>query len=570
MAGFAKVSGDLGLLASTSHADVIVQYKITPTARHRRRVQELGGEEKHRFDFIKAAHYRISARAIAKLAEDPDVLSITPDYKVAGTLEYARPAVGANIAFQYGYDGSGIGVAIIDSGITENDDLMNAEGKSRVVYSEDFSVAGPSSMPDPLDHYGHGTHVAGIAGGSGANSTGNHYTKTFVGIAPNANLINLKVLGGDGSGNDSAVIAAISRAIQLKATYNIRVLNVSLGRPVYQSYRVDPLCQAVEQAYKAGITVVVAAGNEGRNNSFGNNGYGTISAPGNDPFVITVGAMKDVGTVTTADDTIASNSSKGPTLLDHVVKPDLVAPGNRMISVLADGSNTLIATFPANGIARDYYTDGTLTRTSKTYVRLSGTSMAAPMVSGAAALLLQKDPTLTPDQIKARLMLTAGKVFPRYSTVTDTASGMVYTSQYDIFTVGAGYLNVWAALNNTEKSKGTAGSPSVMFNSAGHATILKYTVLGNSAVWGDQAVWGDKALWGSTAVWGDQAVWGDSVLFTSAASNVAGSTAVWGDQAVWGDGTTKAFSALWGSTAVWGDRTLIGTESLNITGNGEN
>ena len=399
IAGPEKLSSELGQLDPASVADVIVQYKTDPTARHRRRIQDLGGAEKHRFDFIKAAHYSISARALAKLAEDPDVLSITPDYKVAGTLEYARPAVGANTAFQYGFNGAGIGVAIIDSGITVNVDLSNtnANTKPRIVYEEDFTASGIEGNPDASDHYGHGTHVAGIVGGNGANSSSSRYSRSFVGIAPNVNLINLKVLGGDGSGNDSAVIAAISRAIQLKATYNIRVINLSLGRPVFQSYRVDPLCQAVEQAYKAGIVVVVAAGNEGRNNSFANNGYGTISAPGNDPYVITVGAMKDAGTLTTADDTMASYSSKGPTLLDHVVKPDLVAPGNRIISVLSDEKNTLIGTFPANGITQDYYaTKDAPVKLSKDYVRLSGTSMAAPMVSGAAALLLQKDPTLTP------------------------------------------------------------------------------------------------------------------------------------------------------------------------------
>lgn len=451
-----KLSADLVALdPAEATTEIIVQYNRIPTARHRRRVQDLGGSEQHRFEFIQAAHYRISGRALAKLAEDPDVLRISPDYKVTGTLEYARPAVQANIALQYGYDGSGIGVAVIDSGINSVEDLApNSKGKTRLVYSQDFTGTGTA------DNFGHGTHVAGIVGGNGMNSTGDNFTRSFIGIAPNVALISLKVLGNDGSGSDSAVIAAINQAIKLKAIYGIRVLNLSLGRPVHQSYRLDPLCQAVEQAYKAGLVVVVAAGNDGRNNTFGNNGYGTISAPGNDPWVITVGAMKDAGTVTTADDTIASYSSKGPTLLDHIVKPDLVAPGNHIVSLLADDKNTLIASFPANGVTRDYYTDGKVSaKLSKDYLRLSGTSMAAPMVSGAVALLLQQDPTLTPDQVKARLMRTAGKVFPRFSTVTDSATATTYTSQYDIFTVGAGYLNVWAALCDKQKSTGTAGSP---------------------------------------------------------------------------------------------------------------
>ena len=143
------------------------------------------------------------------------------------------------------------------------------------------------------------------------------------------------------------VIAAINTAINLKTRYNIRVINLSLGRPVYESYNLDPLCKAVEAAWKAGIVVVVAAGNDGRNNSAGTNGYGTIMAPGNDPYVITVGAMKTMGTYSRSDDLIASYSSKGPTLIDHIVKPDLVAPGNRVVSLHAS-----TATLPSQASRR--------------------------------------------------------------------------------------------------------------------------------------------------------------------------------------------------------------------------
>src|SRR5208282_4947363 len=152
----------------------------------------------------------------------------------------------------------------------------------------------------------------------------------IAGMAPGANIINLRVLDQNGSGTDSQVVAAIQQAIQLKSQYNIRVINLSLGRPVFESYTLDPLCQAVEQAWQAGIVVVVAAGNDGRDNSEGTNGYMTITAPGNDPYVITVGAMKTEGTPTRTDDLIASYSSKGPTAIDHIVKPDLVAPGNNV------------------------------------------------------------------------------------------------------------------------------------------------------------------------------------------------------------------------------------------------
>ena len=141
------------------------------------------------------------------------------------------------------------------------------------------------------------------------------------GIAPNANLINFRVLDENGDGTESQVIAAIDQAIALASTYNIRVINLSVGRPVVESSAQDPLCQAVEAAWQAGIVVDVAAGNDGRDNSVGNNGYGTITSPGNDPFVITVGAMKDEGTPHRTDDMIASYSSKGPTGIDNYVKP---------------------------------------------------------------------------------------------------------------------------------------------------------------------------------------------------------------------------------------------------------
>jgi len=427
---------------------------VTRTRRDHRRVLERGGQLKRNLDIIRAAHYSVPARQIEALSKDPDVEFISPDRAVfstatpvyTGNPDYGWRTAGADLATSvFGVDGTGVGIAMIDSGINDSDDLKDAMGHNRIVYKASLI---PGQSQD--DSYGHGTHVSGILAGNGHKSTGNGFDYLVRGIAPNAHLISLSALDGTGVGTDSAVIAAIQKAISLKHQFNIRVMNLSLGRPMTESYLNDPLCQAVQQAWQAGIVVVVAAGNEGRNNSLGTNGYGTITAPGNSPYVITVGAMNTVGTLTSTDDKIASYSSKGPTSIDHIVKPDLVAPGNRVVS-LNHGGSWLQKTYPGNGVAKSVYSTTTDT-SAPDYYMLSGTSMAAPMVSGAAALMIQKNPSLTPDQVKARLMKTASKFAPGFSTATDPVTGVTYTSEYDIFTIGAGYLNIPAALGTATRS----------------------------------------------------------------------------------------------------------------------
>src|SRR5262249_5464531 len=196
--------------------------------------------------------------------------------------------------------------------------------------------------------------------------------------------------------------------------------------PAQDSYTIDPNCHDGEAAWKAGITVIVAAGNNGRSNYSATEGYGTINSPGNDPYVITVGAVSQHGTDLRSDDTIASFSSKGPSLVDHIAKPDIVAPGNGIVSLLASGS-TLDTNFPQFEVAPnpvqscDAFNVCSTTTPQSQYFVLSGTSMATPVVSGAAALLLQQNPHLKPDQIKARLMQTAWKGLPQFSTAMDTA-----------------------------------------------------------------------------------------------------------------------------------------------------
>jgi len=524
-----KLGRDLVGVNPGSKVDVIVQYDHVPTTSDHQNVRGSGGVLKRQYRHVRAGFYTVPASALKQLANNPHVTFITPDRPVRGKLDLTAAAVNAPVAWQLGLDGTGIGVAIIDSGITQVNDLAT-HGVSRVVYSQDFVGTGTD------DFYGHGTHVAGIVGGNGADSICTTCTRTLQGIAPNASLINLRVLDENGSATDSTLIAAIDQAIALESTYNIRVINLSVGRPVYESYAQDPLCQAAEAAWQAGMVVVVAAGNDGRDNSVGENGYGTITAPGNDPFVITVGAMKNEGTPDRTDDLIASYSSKGPTAIDHFVKPDIVAPGNLTVSLLANINDTLPLTEPTTLTPNTYYDSAGDGSPSSLYYTLSGTSMATPVVSGAAALLLQQNPSLTPDQVKAILMLTAYKTFPTSSQATDLTTGTVYTSYYDIFTVGAGYLDIGAALANTQTFTGTANSPTALIDpTTGAAQVY----CGPSDVCAESVIWGASAVWGASVfVNGTSAIWG-----TSAAD---GASAIWGTRAVWGT------SALEGTRAVWG------------------
>ena len=403
-------------------------------------------------------------------------------------------------------------------------------------------------------------------------------------MAPNVNLINLRVLDSTGEGTDTAVIQAIQTAIALKSTYNIRVINLSLGRAIYESYTLDPLCQAVEQAWQAGIVVVVAAGNDGRNLALNNEAYGTVDAPGNDPYALTVGAVRTMGTAVNTDDAMASYSSKGPSFIDQVAKPDLVAPGN-LVTSLHVAASALQTANPTFYTPLGFYQTGpNTTGISPDYMPLSGTSMATGVASGAVALLLNANSSLTPDQVKALLMLDANKtVLPQTSSVV--AGGVTYIDNDDVFTVGAGYLNIAAAVADAQTNNvpaGTAMTPIASYDPNSNTVSL---VTDSTALWGRTATWSAAGVYGANAfVAGTTATWGRSSTYASSAldgttatwgrtalngyNDPSGYTALFGTTATWGRATPDAANALWGSsttsgtTATWGRTTLTGSTAL--------
>jgi serine protease AprX len=288
------------------------------------------------------------------------------------------PAVDADrVWWQQGLTGTGTAVAVLDSGVIADPDL--SQPTNRLIAAVNLA----DDRGGMADAGGHGSHVAGIIGGNGSASIGE-----YVGIAPGVNLVDVRVLGRNGAGRISSVVRGIEWALAHRTVYNIRLINLSLGMPALPSYRANPLDAAVEIAWLRGVAVVAAAGNGGPN-------QGTVDAPGDDPYVITVGATDDSGTPRTSDDVLAWYSSWG-TPAGSTAKPDVVAPGRRIVSIRAPGS-----------YLDTHYPDRVTTaRSGATYFRLSGTSMATPVVTGAAALLLQQQSGLTPDKLKASLMGT--------------------------------------------------------------------------------------------------------------------------------------------------------------------
>jgi serine protease AprX len=498
------------------------------------------------------AVFLVNAGQLDAMRQDETQDHLSGDIRIRSSVAAAdAQSIGADQAWAGSDDigpttGRGISVAVIDSGISVKHNAL----KGRVLVTQDFTGG------DGDDHYGHGTHVAAIIAGQASRSA---ESRDYGGIAPGAYLLNLRVLGDDGSGNISDVIEAIDWTIAHRRDYNVRIINLSLGAPVLQPYRDDPLCEAVERAARAGIVVVAAAGNYGRTED-GKSVYGAITSPANSPHAIAVGAVDTHDTPQRSDDTLASYSSKGPTRYDLIMKPDLVAPGSHIRSAEAVDAY-LSKTYPARHVSGNG---------PNAVMQLSGTSMAAGFVSGAAALVLDAKGDLSPRGTRVALQLT--------STFMPSA-GLVGA--------GAGMINALAAVQLAATGEITAATtitgeeivPSRRFSATLPSDLVTAFVQGrtqqpvrnplkganDSASWADLAdetsMWGtwesNAPVWVDTITWGidaDTIVWGGANASTIA-WGVNANTIVWGINAntiVWG---INANTIVWGinaNTIVWG------------------
>jgi serine protease AprX len=343
--------------------------------------------------------------------------------------------VNATRVWQQGGSGRGVTVAVLDSGVAADDDLTRAG--NRILASVGF--AGPRD-PNHPDVGGHGTHIAGTIAGDGTRSAGE-----FVGMAPHANIVDVQVLDGNGNGRTSSILRGIEWVLAHQAQFNIRVVNLSFGAIAQGSYRTDPLAAAVEIASKHGLVVVAAAGNGGPSS-------GTVESPAIDPYVVSVGSTDDQATLSLTDDTLAWFSAWG-TPTDSTPKPDLVGPGRRVVSIRVPGS-TLDTRLPDHVVTA---------ANGATYFRLTGTSMATAVVSGAAALLLERQPGLSPDQVK-KILVASVQPFGQ----TSVSPG-----------AGAGLLDAYAATNSPSRSYANRG----LRPADGLARTLYTALYGQPLVW---------------------------------------------------------------------------------------
>jgi serine protease AprX len=581
--------------ASDHRSAVIVTMKPGTKPGVRRRLEAQGGKVHKEHHIIDALTVKVDSRGLAALAADPDVLHISTDAVVAANAaaETSDTSIVSDLKKALGlgnwFPASNITIAVIDSGIAATDDFSG-----RIIGSYDFTNGAGGVSTAAQDAYGHGTHVAGLVGSSGAMSSGK-----YAGVASGVKLLSLRVLDANGGGRTSDVIAALQFAVANKDRFGIRIINLSLGHPIYESATSDPLVQSVEAAVRAGIVVVVAAGNYGTNGATGVTGYAGIASPVNSPSAITVGASSTAGTIERADDRVADYSSRGPSWLDGYAKPDVVAPGHSVMSDGVEGS-TLSRLYPSLVFPAK---NGKL-------MKLSGSSMATGVVSGLIAVMIETHdwaahqrwqntsskgkgkkavyvppPALTPNAIKAMLQYSA--------TPLRNADGI----RYDALTQGAGEVDGLGAVTlaymaDTSRAAGaawmTSVNPATRFGAEvepwsqqilwGTRAISGSSLIEvNQSAWAANVVWGagelDNIVWGTMSLESDNIVWGTSLMLNNVswfgvvqeADNIVWGTALlgWAPNIVWGGGallcTREGDNIVWGTMSLERDNIVWGT-----------
>lgn len=470
-------------------------------------VSKSAGGEKAEVDLVSLR--------LAELVGESEVIDVSAEFE----------AVNALPVWAAGNTGKGIGIAVLDSGVKKYREIETNTSGQKIGLGNGWNAI-TRKGDGWRDHNGHGTLVASIISNQRSNSLGRYY-----GVAPDSVIVPIQVLDRFGRGRYSQVIDGIQWAIRNKDKYNIRVMNLSLSAPVQSYYWEDPLNQAVMKAWQAGIVVVVAAGNSGPDPM-------TIGVPGNNPYVITVGALTDAYTpANLSDDYIPSFSATGPTY-EGFVKPDLIAPGGHIVGLMSDKCE-LAREHPDYKIGKDYY-------------RLTGTSMSAAQVSGVVALILVANPTLTPDEVKYRLLASAvpavasdGK--PAYS-IWQQGAGRVnaYEAAYGNFDGEANYgLDINADLAGIQHFGG--------FTYWDPETNQYYLVDENGQPVGGGYIWGGGVAWSKSYTWGGGVAW--SKAYTLGGGVAWSKSYAWGGGVAWSKAYTWGGGVAWSKNVSWSDAT---------------
>ena len=448
-----------------SQVSAIVRAQPGAERRAEAAVARLGGKVQRRLPIVNGFSARVPRAAVARLRLVPGVVSVTADVRVhamgaiygpgndGGSMFSVTQMTGAQEYWKAGYTGKGVDVAVIDSGVAPVDGL-GAPGK--VVNGPDLSFESQADNLRYLDTFGHGTHIAGIIAGRADAAVPGQYVgdqTNFLGVAPDARIVSVKVADAHGATDVSQVIAAIDWVVQHRTDngLNIRVLNLSYGTDSTQPYDVDPLAYAAEQAWKRGIFVVTSTGNAGFAMK-----TGTMTNPAYDPLLMAVGAAESNGTVTLSDDTVPAFSSSGGTKR----RPDLVAPGAHIVSLRVPGS-LIDRTFAGTGAV------------NSALFRGSGTSQAAAVLSGAAALVIEQRPTITPGRLKKLLTGT-----------TASLKGALKEAQ------GNGELNLAKALKASMPSEPGVPAPSAGTGSLDLSRGTTRLVQNGTALAGERDIFG--------------------------------------------------------------------------------